>query len=153
VTTSRAILKTEIFKLSKWNLHVFDPTFLELQQESAIEAIGAQKRGVPKGSHWLLENMNQVQLVSGNDDFTDKMATFANLYWNVAGNLEKLLQRPRSWQYFCKTILIKVIMLPFLDSSFFQQSTWCHAVAAKTLFSRPKLERKFWFGENCDDGS
>jgi len=60
----------EISKLWKWNLHVSNLTFQELQHESKIKAIGAQKLKASK----IGQNMNQV--VSAKGALTCKMAMF-----------------------------------------------------------------------------
>jgi len=85
------------------------------------------------------QNINQV--VSGKVIWQVKYQCLEDFSGGFHKKMKPFLQT--SLQHFCQTNLIQV--MSFLNSSFFQKSTGCHAVVVKSLFSRQKIERKYLF--------
>jgi len=89
------------------------------------------------------------QVVSGKGDSTGK------LEWECLEDFSGMFHKKMNFflqtsvEHFCQTNPIQVMLL--VKSNFFQKSTGCHAVAAKSLFPWQKIDRKYLFWENCFD--
>ena len=120
------------WNILKYNLHVSNSTVWELEYELKTELIRAQEFGVPG----FRQNKNQA--VSGKGDLAGKKAIFGGFFWNIPQKFETF--SVDVFKTLFKTNLIQV--MTFLNSKFFQKYTECHFVAVKSLFFRPKMERK-----------